>query len=56
MLFGHGKFQNGVLINPLDAVSHDDRLALTEYRDRIWCVLIRLEVYAIPLTRLTGQA
>ncbi|TFK80331.1 acetyl-CoA synthetase-like protein [Polyporus arcularius HHB13444] len=52
MLFGHGKFQNGVLINPLDAVSHDDRLALTEYRDRIWPSIERANAIAPQHSRI----
>ena len=41
IVFGHGKFQNGVLIQPIPEYQFDptDKKALEEFRNRIWCAL-----------------
>lgn len=36
VMFGHGKNECGVLIEPRDPVSPDDPTALAEFRKTIW--------------------
>ena len=37
-MFGRGRFQNGILIQPKEAFDPSDEVKLEEYRNKIWCV------------------
>ena len=39
LMFGRGRFQNGVLIQPKESFDPTDEVELEEYRNKIWCVL-----------------
>lgn len=39
LMFGRGRFQNGVLIQPEEAFDPSDEAALEAYRNKIWCGL-----------------
>ena len=39
LMFGRGRFQNGVLIQPKESFDPIDEVKLEEYRNEIWCVL-----------------
>ncbi len=36
LMFGRGRFQNGVLIQPKDPLEATDEVKLEEYRNKIW--------------------
>ena len=42
IMFGQGKFQNGVLIEPNPEFKFDprDTTKLQEFRNKIWCVIV----------------
>ena len=51
IMFGRGKFQNGVLIEPTEDYVFDpsDVKKLEAYRNKIWCVLL-LSICGTPVT------
>ena len=51
VMFGRGKFQNGVLIEPTEDYTFDpkDTRKLEAYRNKIWCVLL-LSICGTPVT------
>ena len=38
IVFGHGRFQNGVLLQPREPFDPADARSLEAFRDRVWCV------------------
>ena len=38
VMFGHGRFQNGVIIQPAKPFDTDDEYQLSTFRNKIWCV------------------
>ena len=38
LMFGRGRFQNGILIQPKEVFDPSDEVKLEEYRNKIWCV------------------
>ena len=41
-MFGRGRFQNGILIQPKEVFDPSDEVKLEEYRNKIWCVSLHL--------------
>lgn len=39
LMFGRGRFQNGILIQPKENIDPCDEVKLEEYRNKIWSVL-----------------
>ena len=37
-MFGRGRFQNGILIQPKEPFDPSDEAKLEDYRNKIWCV------------------
>ena len=37
LMFGRGRFQNGILIQPKEVFDPSDEVKLEEYRNKIWC-------------------
>ena len=38
LMFGRGRFQNGILIQPKENIDPCDEVKLEEYRNKIWSV------------------
>ena len=58
VMFGRGKFQNGVLIEPSEDYQIDpsDTKQLEAYRNKIWYVSLRVWMPARPLKSAMSQA
>ena len=39
LMFGRGRFQNGILIQPKEGFDPCDEVKLEEYRNKIWYVI-----------------
>ena len=39
-MFGRGRFQNGILIQPKEPFDPSDEAKLEDYRNKIWCVCV----------------
>ncbi|KAM5543040.1 hypothetical protein V8D89_003424 [Ganoderma adspersum] len=54
IIFGHGMFQNGVLVQPIEdfLVDPTDSKRLEEYRDKIWATIERVNNYAPQHSRI----
>lgn len=48
LMFGRGRFQNGVLIQPKEQFDPNDEVKLEEFRNKIWYVLRYESSLAIP--------
>ena len=42
LMFGRGRFQNGILIQPKEPFDPSDEAKLEDYRNKIWCVSLHL--------------
>ncbi|KAJ8508691.1 hypothetical protein ONZ45_g9065 [Pleurotus djamor] len=52
IMFGRGRFQNGVLIQPREEFDPKDEIRLAEFRNQIWPSVERLNAYAPTHSRL----
>lgn len=50
LMFGRGRFQNGVLIQPKEQFDPNDEAKLEEFRNKIWLVQI------LPIVTPRGTA
>ncbi len=55
VMFGRGKFQNGVLIEPTEDYVFDpkDTAKLEAFRNKIWCVMYQFSHLGHLLTNIT---
>ncbi|EMD37730.1 hypothetical protein CERSUDRAFT_94730 [Gelatoporia subvermispora B] len=52
LMFGRGRFQNGVLIHPREPFDHTDTEKLAEFRNRIWSSVEKMNDYAPQHSRI----
>ncbi|TFK88243.1 acetyl-CoA synthetase-like protein [Polyporus arcularius HHB13444] len=52
LMFGRGRFQNGVLIQPKDPLEATDEVKLEEYRNKIWPSIEKMNAYAPAHSRI----
>lgn len=52
LMFGRGRFQNGILIQPKEGFDGCDEVKLEEYRNMIWSVSRLSICLVMPLTTL----
>ncbi|KAI0673239.1 acetyl-CoA synthetase-like protein [Trametes maxima] len=52
LMFGRGRFQNGVLIQPKEPFDPSDEAKLEEYRNKIWDTIEKMNAYAPSHSRI----
>ncbi|RPD77318.1 acetyl-CoA synthetase-like protein [Lentinus tigrinus ALCF2SS1-7] len=52
LMFGRGRFQNGVLIQPKEPFDPSDEVKLEEYRNSIWSSIEKMNAYAPAHSRI----
>ncbi|KAI0772397.1 acetyl-CoA synthetase-like protein [Trametes elegans] len=52
LMFGRGRFQNGVLIQPNEQFDPDDEAKLEEFRNKIWPSIEKMNAYAPTHSRI----
>ncbi|KAI0712723.1 acetyl-CoA synthetase-like protein [Cerioporus squamosus] len=52
LMFGRGRFQNGILIQPKEPFDSNDEAKLEEYRNKIWPSIERMNAYAPSHSRV----
>ncbi|KAI0830379.1 acetyl-CoA synthetase-like protein [Trametes gibbosa] len=52
LMFGRGRFQNGVLIQPVEQFDPADEVKLEEYRNKIWPTIEKVNAYAPSHSRI----
>ncbi|KAH9851221.1 acetyl-CoA synthetase-like protein [Lenzites betulinus] len=56
LMFGRGRFQNGVLIQPVEQFDPADEVKLEEYRNKIWPTIEKVNAYAPSHSRIFKEA
>ncbi|KAM5541012.1 hypothetical protein V8D89_005323 [Ganoderma adspersum] len=52
LMFGRGRFQNGILIQPKENIDPSDEVKLEEYRNKIWPSIEKMNAFAPSHSRI----